>query len=74
MFEADPLGLPSLRTIVGTESKTYTFYIPPFVDTLTAPVTPLPSLVKYLPPGQAAETTKYNHQFTIMHNLPMVTL
>jgi hypothetical protein len=67
------------RTIVGTEAKVYTFYIPSYVDTLDAPVTPFPTLVKYLPPGQAAEVTDVDrryqrHQFTTISNLPMVTL
>ncbi len=68
----------SHRTIVGTESKTYTFWVPPYVSALTKPITPFPTMVKYLPPGQAAEVgraeKKYDHQFTILHNMQLATL
>ncbi len=65
------------RTIVGTEQRAYTFYVPQYVSNLSAPVTPFPTMSKFLPPGQAAETPagrKYDHQFTTLHDIPLATL
>lgn len=71
--------LSDFRTIVGAESKTYTFWIPPHVGKLTAPVTPFPALNKYIPPGVAAETghhvdKRYPGQFTTLVDAPLATL
>jgi hypothetical protein len=73
------LNLFSGRTIVGAETKTYTFWIPPDVKTPKCPVTPFPMLNKYIPPGVAAETgnhfdKRYPGQFTSLVEAPLATL
>ncbi|KAJ9096400.1 hypothetical protein QFC21_005222 [Naganishia friedmannii] len=65
-------------TIVGAETKTYTFWIPPDVKTPSCPVTPFPMLNKYIPPGVAAETgshldKRYPGQFTSLVDAPLAT-
>jgi hypothetical protein len=67
------------RTIVGAESKSYTFWIPPHIEKLTCPVTPFPTLNKLVPPGQAADSglavdKRYVGTFTSLAELPLATL
>lgn len=60
----------STWTIVGTESTSYTFWIPPYVEEMSQPITPFPMLKRYMAPGQAAENNvnhKYDHQFTSLN-------
>ena len=62
-------------SIVSTEQVSYTFYVPPFVSEPTEPIAPFPQANKCLPPHMSAESvpSKYNHQFTSMANMPLVT-
>jgi hypothetical protein len=62
-------------SIVSTEQVVYTFYVPPYVTEPTEPIAPLPQANKCLPPHMSAETvaSKYNHQYTSMANMPLVT-
>ncbi|KAJ7072133.1 jkappa-recombination signal binding protein [Mycena amicta] len=65
------IGETSVWTIVGTDQVRYNFYIPPvLLDSQNAPgsfpvpskpITPFPSLVKYLPPDRAAEAPKHHN-------------
>ncbi|KAF7306055.1 J-kappa-recombination signal binding protein [Mycena chlorophos] len=65
------IGETSVWTIVGTDQVRYNFYIPPvLLDSQNAPgsfpvpskpLTPFPSLVKYLPPDRAAEAPKHHN-------------
>ena len=62
------------RSIVSTEQTTYTFFVPPGVKQMSEPVTPVASLTRYIPPGQAAETRADDtHQYTSLSQVPLVT-
>ncbi|KAH9040121.1 LAG1-DNAbind-domain-containing protein [Lactarius pseudohatsudake] len=64
------IGETSVWTIVGTDQVRYNFYVPPVLfdnqnapqtgsfPTPSKPVTPFPSVVKYLPPDRASEAPK----------------
>lgn len=69
------VGDVCIWSIVSTEQVTYTFYVPPFATEPTEPIAPFPTASKCLPPNMSAETvpTKYNHQYTSMASMPLVT-
>jgi hypothetical protein len=66
------IGETSVWTIVGTDQVRYNFYVPPVLfdsqsppqagsfPIPSKPVTPFPSVVKYLPPDRASEAPKHH--------------
>lgn len=70
------VGDVCIWSIVSTEQVTYTFYVPPYASELSEPLAPFPMAHRLLPPNMSAEVTmaKYNHQYTSMATMPLVTL
>ena len=70
------VGDVCIWSIVSTEQVTYTFYVPPYVESYKEPVAPFPSLSRALPPNASADSgpPRLNHQWTNMTGLPLVTL
>lgn len=66
------IGETSVWTIVGTDQVRYNFYVPPVLfdsqnsaqtgsyPVPSKPITPFPSVVKYLPPDRASEAPKHH--------------
>ncbi|WWD18456.1 hypothetical protein CI109_102908 [Kwoniella shandongensis] len=63
-------------SIVSTEQTTYTFYVPPYAETPAEPFAPFPMANRLLAPNLSADQglAKYQHQYTTMANIPLVTL
>ncbi|KAL1412888.1 hypothetical protein Q8F55_000637 [Vanrija albida] len=68
------VGDVCIWSIVSTEAVSYTFYVPPYATEPTAPMSPFPVAHRFLPPNMSAEApAKYNHHYTSMANVPLVT-
>lgn len=76
LFWTLDVGDVCIWSIVSTEQVSYTFYVPPFVGEPSEPFSPFPVAHRLLPPNMSAEQipAKYNHHFTSMSALPLVTL
>lgn len=76
LFWTLDVGDVCIWSIVSTEQVSYTFYVPPFVSEPSEPFAPFPVAHRLLPPNMSAEQvpSKYNHHFTSMSALPLVTL
>ena len=71
------VGESCIWTVVSTEQKTYTFYVPPGVTSSPEPFAPIPEAIRILLPDAPAELAPTNHRavsFTSRTNLPLVTL
>ena len=76
------VGETCIWSIVSTEQKTYTFYVPQIANHSPGswPITPVPEVIRYIPPGQAGDYThvpKHHQrqvQYTASSSLPLVTL
>ncbi|ORX40097.1 hypothetical protein BD324DRAFT_616240 [Kockovaella imperatae] len=72
------VGETCVWSIVSTEQKTYTFYVPPQATNAPTPYTPFPEIIRYLPPGQAGSDPLPGHAphqtYTTLTNLPLITI
>lgn len=71
------VGETCIWSIVSTEQKTYTYYVPPQVmrtcKGLEAFV-PFPEVTRALPPGEPGEHPHVGHTYTPSTDLPLATL
>ena len=70
------VGETCVWSIVSTEQKTYTFYVPPRAAYGPEAYAPFPEIIRYLPPGQPADFPGHpsNLTFTSCSDLPLITM